>query len=114
MSAAKPLAIHRERSVSLKVSASTHRWLTAFAKANGITAGELLAQAAFCFADHAGRRSGSWEGSVAGDMARSCGYQQEIHWQARIKIIEREDRDLAEWRATLPPNPAELLTRAAP
>lgn len=78
----------KPKTVTIKVEldASTHRWLNELAATNShtelnagtVTAGQLLQQAAFCMADHAGRRHGSWEADVARQLLFASGYQQAI------------------------------------
>lgn len=74
----------KTKTVTVKLDPSTHRWLNALAKANShtelnagtVTPEKLLAQAAFCIADYAGRRDGSWEADVARSLLLASGYQQ--------------------------------------
>ena|SRR5258706_389946 len=64
----------RTTRLTVDIDPSTFRWLTALAKANEVTPGTLLAQAAFCMADYAGRRPGSWEAGQAGEMLVASGW----------------------------------------
>jgi hypothetical protein len=89
--------------ITVKVTDSTFRWLTALAKANsenaaGIepTASALLSQAAFCFADYAGRRPGSWEADVGGSLLRSSGIHNEI--ERRESLFDADNDELEQWR----------------
>jgi hypothetical protein len=89
------------KTVTVYLDSSTHRWLTALAKANSktdlnpgkVNAAQLLAQAAFCFADHAGRRHGSWEAEAGRAMLFASGYQQPIGALKQTKMAEREERE---------------------
>jgi len=92
------MKIKRHR-VKLELDASTHRWLTAFAQANSnqpplnagkVTVAALLSQAAFCMADYAGRRPGSWEASVAEGLLLSSGFQTRLPWSQQEKIHKLE------------------------
>lgn len=70
-----------DKTIVVTVSAGTLEWLQKLAfnmsrgpaAPTGTTVEELLAQAAFCFADAAGRRPGSWEAGVGREMLRSSG-----------------------------------------
>lgn len=72
----------KNKKITVTVDASTWRWLGALARANQkadmllapSTREGILAQAAFCFADAAGRRTGSWEASVGQSLLDSSGY----------------------------------------
>jgi len=57
---------------------STRMWLVALARANNTTPNFILEEAAFCFANSAGRRTGSWEADTGGNMLTACGFQKEI------------------------------------
>jgi hypothetical protein len=85
--------------VFIQASGSTHRWLHALAKANKTTIDDLLTQAAFCFADHAGRREGSWEADVAGSMLRSSGFQLGIPDDRKDLLQEMDENENAAHRA---------------
>lgn len=70
-----------KKRITVELDPSTLRWLQAFARSQGgtlsgtATAESILAQAAFCIADYAGRRPGSWEADVAGNMMIASGWQ---------------------------------------
>lgn len=89
------------KTLMIKVSASTARWLTALAEANNVTPGQLLEQAAFCMSDYAGRRTGSWESAVARELLVSCGYQKDISYDRYERLLVREEADNAAFRAAL-------------
>lgn len=89
----------KHRIIKVKVDVSTWRWLRALARANSkatefqpaakLTEADILAQAAFCFADAAGRRAGSWEASVGQSLLDSSGFQQTVtgaDWQRCEKL----------------------------
>lgn len=86
------------KKITVKVDESTFRWLKAFAKAQSgstlnpekVTAGDLLGSAAFCIADHAGRRTGSWEAEVGRQMMVSSGYQNSIEGPA-LSDLHQDD-----------------------
>lgn len=86
--------------VTVEVDESTYRWLELFAKANcntlvherEIGPSDLLKQAAFCFADSAGRRDGSWEAGVGRTLLQASGFQGQINWRDAEKLRERERR----------------------
>lgn len=80
------------------MSASTKQWLLAFVKANNVTVEEMLAQAAFCIADYAGRREGSWEAGVGGDLVMASGYQEAITSEERERLYKREEAANEAWR----------------
>ncbi len=67
----------RKKTLTVQVDPSTLRWLIALARANKVEPATLLAQAAFCMADYAGRRVGSWEASQAGEMLVASGWQEQ-------------------------------------
>lgn len=79
----------KSKTLKVEISASTFRWLRALARGNSktemnpgvVTVEDLLAQAAFCMADAAGRRTGSWEADVAQRMLESSGYQAGPDWE---------------------------------
>lgn len=86
------------KTLRVRVSESTHRWLSALAAANvenragvGSTAADLLAQAAFCFADYAGRRTGSWEAGVGGAMLISSGIQNPVSAKASDRCCAQDE-----------------------
>jgi hypothetical protein len=99
------------KTIAVKVDDSTYRWLAALAKANSInnecgmedqsTPGGLLAQAAFCFADHAGRRTGSWEAYVGRQMLDASGFQNEVSYKDNDRCAAqdaaRNSELMAEW-----------------
>jgi hypothetical protein len=66
------------REIAVKLDPSTRSWLLALARKNKTTAAALLAQAAFCFADAAGRRRGSWEADVANSLLVSSGFSASV------------------------------------
>lgn len=86
------------KSVKVKLDASTWRWLRAYAKANSntqlnnhkVTPEDLLEQAAFCFGDAAGRRDGSWEADVGGNMLIASGFQAKIAAD-KIQRLQAQD-----------------------
>jgi len=78
--------------VEVPLDESTHNWLLELAKANNVQVCDLLAQAAFCFADNAGRREGSWEASAARAMLVSSGYAGFVDWDGRKKLWEWEEK----------------------
>lgn len=73
----------KTKKLTVEVDVSSWRWLRALARANAksdlplanSTPEGILAQAAFCFADAAGRRSGSWEADVGRNLLYSSGFQ---------------------------------------
>lgn len=92
---------NRYVSIRLRVDPPTARWLRALARANaghlevrerGVAA--ILEQAAFCLADCAGRRTGSWEAQVARELLTSSGFVSEAGWRdiARLQEADRRDR----------------------
>ena len=97
--------------IRVEVDDSTYRWLVALAKANAVnnkcgmeldsTPGGLLAQAAFCFADYAGRRTGSWEADVGGNLLIASGFQNAVVYEAYDRCTARDDADnrrlMEEW-----------------
>jgi hypothetical protein len=86
--------------LTVKIDNSTYRWLCALAQANSntqlnqkkVTAGELLAQAAFCMGDYAGRRIGSWEAEAAQPLLVASGYQAKIPAGKIDRLLKRETR----------------------
>jgi hypothetical protein len=88
------------KTISVEVDPSTYRWLSALAKANSfnsihnheVTPAELLAQAAFCLADYAGRRTGSWEANVGWNLAIPSGYQELVPMN-KAAMLQRIDRN---------------------
>lgn len=101
------------KKISVTVDDSTYRWLLELANANGVNIGEieatpagLLAQAAFCFADYAGRRPGSWEADVGGSLLNSSGVHATIGWEAFdrcLKVDQAYQAKLREnWQRTHP------------
>ncbi|HVV01766.1 MAG TPA: hypothetical protein VHH88_10425 [Verrucomicrobiae bacterium] len=96
-----------KKAITVKVDESTYRWLKALANANSnsqlnqhkVTPAELLAQAAFCFADYAGRREGSWEAEVGRNLLMASGYQESIPFSKVALFRLWEDRRNAQARA---------------
>ncbi len=99
----------RSKKITVKVDESTYRWLTALAKANNpnelypepVDAGKLLTQAAFCMADYAGRREGSWEADVARQLLIASGYQKQVSYQVQGQLLRWEDKRNARWAAAV-------------
>ena len=88
------------KTVTVNLDESTHRWLTELAKANSgtelnpgqVSAAKLIAQAAFCMADYAGRRPGSWEADVARSLLFASGYQSPIGALRQDKLSAWEEK----------------------
>ena len=88
----------KPKKINVQLDASTWRWLSALAKANSntqlnqhkVTPQELLAQAAFCFADYAGRRDGSWEAHAGAQLLTPSGYQEKINRVLVERLQKRE------------------------
>lgn len=99
----------KKRKLTVELDVSTWRWLRALARANSnskpfneghtVTAEEMLAQAAFCFADAAGRRTGSWEASVGQSMLDSSGYQASVPYSDYDRCQRLDEEANAKWRA---------------
>src|SRR2546423_1916700 len=97
-----------EKSITVKVDESTYRWLSAFASVQGkdenttksrrATPAKLLAQAAFCMADYAGRRDGSWESDVAKQLLYASGFQGTLPFKKRERLTAWEDHRNAAYR----------------
>lgn len=91
--------------VTVRLDESTHRWLSELAKANSntelnpgkINMAQLLAKAAFCFADHAGRREGSWEADVGRNLLLAAGYQQRPPALRRSQLARWEEQKRQAW-----------------
>lgn len=66
------------RKLTIQLDESTARWLIALAHANQTTGEAMLAQAASCMADYAGRRPGSCEADVGAGLLRSSGWEKPI------------------------------------
>jgi hypothetical protein len=72
-----------KKRITIQVDADTYQWLKRLENdlqhvhfpGEKVTMQALLQQAAFCFADHAGRRTGSWEADVGGRLLQSSGYE---------------------------------------
>lgn len=95
---------------TVRVSPSTARWLRALARAgkprwekgrkpDPCTPEELLEQAAFCMADCAGRRTGSWEADVARTLLFSSGFNTQASTADQFRLLCAEDRANEKWRA---------------
>lgn len=95
----------------VRVDHATARWLNALARANsahrdvrvrGFAA--LLEQAAFCLADCAGRRTGSWEADVARTMLIACGYVSSATERdlERLHAADRRDSQRAATPRSMP------------
>jgi hypothetical protein len=88
----------RKPTIVVKLDLSTWRWLNALANANSftefhdheVTAAELLTQAAFCMADFAGRRIGSWEAEAGRNLLIASGYQGKIDPSKADKLHQVE------------------------
>jgi len=70
-----------------------------------VSAAELLRNAAFCFADYAGRRDGSWEADAGRNLLMSAGYQEMIKWDKRERLSAWEEKRNAAWRKAHPIKP---------
>ncbi len=82
----------KNKTVTVKVDESTFRWLNELAKAQRnreVTAAEFLAQAAFCMADYAGRREGSWEADLGRNLLKAS-YQADIPLRVRFRLSKWE------------------------
>lgn len=87
------------KTVKVKIDASTHRWLRALAKANSntqlnakkITPAHLVAEAAFCLADYAGRHCGS-KADVGGNLLLCCGFGETIAAQKMMRLKAQDRR----------------------
>ncbi len=102
----------RTVAITVRVSPSTARWLRALARAgkpswekgrkpDPCTPEELLEQAAFCMADAAGRRTGSWEADVARSLLMSSGLPTEPRPADSDRCHRAENAANAKWRASL-------------
>jgi len=92
----------KRKKVTVYLDLSTHRWLAAYAKANSgdhrlgygparrVTARKLLTHAAFCVADFAGRKPGSWQALGALHIMMPAGYQERIAADVLAKLERRE------------------------
>ncbi len=97
----------KSKKIIVEVDASTWRWLRAFARANSntdihpgkVTEADILAQAAFCVADHAGRRNGSWEASVAQSMMDASGYQESVGYPDYDLCLGWDTKENERWNA---------------
>lgn len=95
----------KTKTVTVKVDESTHRWLEAFAEANcnteltprQIDASDLLAQAAFCIADYAGRRVGSWEADAGRQLMISSGFHETIGFDQAQRLAAWEEKKRQAW-----------------
>lgn len=96
----------RARKITVEVDASTYRWLRALGRANDKAPNRLgeagaegiLAQAAFCIADCAGRRTGSWEASVAESLLTSSGYVTEVPYPESERCRRYDEAAQRAWR----------------
>ena len=94
------------RTIKVTMDASTWRWLRALARAHEksdlplapATPAGLLAQAAFCFADAAGRRPGSWEADVGRSMLISSGFQEDLRAVEYHLCKMADDLEHEAWR----------------
>jgi hypothetical protein len=88
------------KKITVRLDLSTWRWLQALARANKSaeilmspsTPAGLLEQAAFCFADAAGRRTGSWEADVGRSMLVSSGFQEELSAADHARCARADER----------------------
>lgn len=89
-----------KKTFKVKVDLSTWRWLRAFARANSntqlnqgkVTPGTLLAQAAACMADHAGRDTDSWRSRSAQLLLDASGYQGAIKFNQQMRLQKMDGR----------------------
>lgn len=72
---------------------STRRWLNAIAKVNNTIPKALLEQAAFCIADYAGRRPGSWEAEVGRQLMSPSEFQKEISERTYSTLRRQDDSE---------------------
>ncbi len=97
----------RKRKIVLTVGPSTYCWLRALSRANkkaplavaGSSVEEMLEQAAFCLADCAGRRTGSWEADVARSLLTSSGYRTEADSRDSDRCHRYDEAENRAWRA---------------
>ena len=78
------------KSFTIEVSASIWRWLRALAKENRVRAEDMLARAAWCMADGAGRNPTTPEADVGRRLLYSGGYVGDIP-PPEIDRLRRED-----------------------
>ena len=88
------------RTFTIEVSASIWRWLRALARENKVRAEDMLARAAWCMADAAGKNPTSPESDIGQRLLYSGAYNDDIS-PANIDRLRREDE-------------AERLSRGAP
>ena len=86
------------KTLRVKVDPSTHRWLAALAQANSksqlnpkeVKPEHLLAEAAFCLADAAGRHHG-WRADIGGSLLQANNYGEKIPFD-KMMALQTEDR----------------------
>lgn len=78
------------KTFTIVVPASVWRWLRALAKENRVRAEDMLARAAECMADAAGRTTGSPEADVGRRLLYSGGYNGNVP-PADIDRLRRDD-----------------------
>jgi hypothetical protein len=88
------------RTFTIEVSASIWRWLRALARENKVRAEDMLARAAWCMADAAGKNPTSPESDIGRRLLYSGGYNGDIS-PADSDRLRREDE-------------AERLSQGAP
>lgn len=85
-----PLTPDETKTFTIEVPASVWRWLRALARENRVRTEDMLARAARCMAEAAGRNPGSPEADVGRRLLYSGGYNGDIP-PADIDRLSGED-----------------------